>query len=105
MVEVAELFVAQGGRAALVAGGMDVAALGACLGDGDLIGCLLHGGVPPWVFLDQNLGMKAVRSGSSCDGNESQRSQSGQENARLNAKAQRGCAGPVGFAYSLMVPS
>jgi hypothetical protein len=46
VVEVAELLVAKGGRSALVAGGVDVAALSAGLGDGDLAGWLLHGGTP-----------------------------------------------------------
>jgi hypothetical protein len=38
VVEVAELLAAEGGRAALIAGGVDVAALGAGLGDGDGFG-------------------------------------------------------------------
>jgi hypothetical protein len=46
VVEVAEFLVAEGGRAALLSGGVDVAALIAFLGDGGEIGWLRHV-VPP----------------------------------------------------------
>jgi hypothetical protein len=46
VVVVAELLVAEGGRAALVSFGVDVAALVAFLGDGDGNGLLWHGGTP-----------------------------------------------------------
>jgi hypothetical protein len=48
VVEVAEFLVAEGGRAALVSGGVDVAAAEALLSDGDKIGSLRHG-IPPGV--------------------------------------------------------
>jgi len=48
VVEVAEVLVAEGGRAALVSGGVDVTAADAFLGDGDEIGWLRHV-VPPRV--------------------------------------------------------
>ncbi len=46
VVEVAELLAAESGRAALMSGGVDVAAAEAFLGDGDEIGWLRHV-VPP----------------------------------------------------------
>jgi len=46
VVVVAELLVAQGGRTALVSGGVNVAAAVAFLGDGNEFGWLLHG-YPP----------------------------------------------------------
>jgi hypothetical protein len=50
VMEVAELLAAQGWRAALIASGVDVAALGAGLGDGGAFGWLLHGGTPLGAF-------------------------------------------------------
>jgi hypothetical protein len=46
VVVVAEMLVAEGRRAALVSGGVDVAAAVALLGDGDEFGLLWHGGTP-----------------------------------------------------------
>jgi hypothetical protein len=54
VVEVAELFAAQGGRTALIACSVDVAALGAGLSDGSLVGWLLHGGTPLGVLISKS---------------------------------------------------
>ena len=63
MVEVTEVLVAQGGRTALVSGGVEMAAAVALLGDFDEFGLFGHVDTPPWVFWYENLQSKRVRSG------------------------------------------